>query len=153
MAIKEAFLIFASSVWVGSYGLIIERDSLNAVRWFNCVDQIPWRLKKFCPEIERLKRVIKDWKEQHVLKESNETADILAKAGVFRSDNFLLFLSRLCCLLISFALVDSGFVYPLFSFKKFLLCQKKKKKKIFKVRHKNSRRYGEVMIYIVIETE
>ncbi|XVF32378.1 hypothetical protein REPUB_Repub17cG0076900 [Reevesia pubescens] len=85
-------MIFASLAWVDSYDLIIESDSLNAMKLFNYIDQTPWRLKKYCPEIERFKRAIKDWKVQHVPRESNETADSLAKVGVFRSENFLLFL-------------------------------------------------------------
>ncbi|XVF18913.1 hypothetical protein REPUB_Repub11eG0064600 [Reevesia pubescens] len=57
-AIKEAFTIFSASKWMSSHGLIVESDSINAVKWFNCHDLIPWKLKKFYPAIESLKRVV-----------------------------------------------------------------------------------------------
>ncbi|XVF24045.1 hypothetical protein REPUB_Repub13aG0092800 [Reevesia pubescens] len=49
LAIIEAFSIFVSSKWINSYGLVIESDSYNVVKWFNNHHFFPWRLERFCP--------------------------------------------------------------------------------------------------------
>ncbi|XVE82185.1 hypothetical protein DITRI_Ditri15bG0127000 [Diplodiscus trichospermus] len=48
IAIREAFIIFASSRWVQNHALIIESDSLNAVKWVLNPNSTPWRLRKGC---------------------------------------------------------------------------------------------------------
>ncbi|XVF21119.1 hypothetical protein REPUB_Repub12eG0063000 [Reevesia pubescens] len=92
LAIIEAFSIFSISKWAGSFGLIVESDSSNAVKWFNGHETIPWKLKKLCPLIDSLKNVVLKWKVQHVFRESNDLADGLTKVGVYRSTNLLLVL-------------------------------------------------------------
>ncbi|XVF04059.1 hypothetical protein REPUB_Repub05bG0048400 [Reevesia pubescens] len=91
-AINEAFLIFANSKWCSNAGLIIESDSLNAVRWFNNKELIPWRLKRHNYWIDYWKNAISDWKITHTHRESNSMTDSLAMAEVNCLDNFLVFL-------------------------------------------------------------
>ncbi|XVF07574.1 hypothetical protein REPUB_Repub06bG0151200 [Reevesia pubescens] len=92
LTILEAFLIFAGSKWCSIGGLIVESDSLNAVKWFNNVVSIPWRLKRFSYLLESFKLAIPGWRVVHVLRERNTVADGLAKAGVLRSFPLLLLL-------------------------------------------------------------
>ncbi|XVF37032.1 hypothetical protein REPUB_Repub19eG0110700 [Reevesia pubescens] len=90
LAIKEALAIFVSSKWSRSFGLIIESDSLNVVIWFNDSKLLPWRLRKLCSSIDSLKSLVIDWKVIHVLREANDVADGLAKAGVSRTFDMVL---------------------------------------------------------------
>ncbi|XVE92796.1 hypothetical protein REPUB_Repub01dG0133100 [Reevesia pubescens] len=52
LVIKEAFTIFVKSMWGSSFGLIIESDSANAIRWVNSPTSTPWKLKKYSALIE-----------------------------------------------------------------------------------------------------
>ncbi|XVF06771.1 hypothetical protein REPUB_Repub06bG0079500 [Reevesia pubescens] len=57
LVVKEAFSIFYFSKWAGLLGLIIQSDSTNAVKWFNCHVAISGRMEKFCPTIDSFKCV------------------------------------------------------------------------------------------------
>ncbi|XVF04122.1 hypothetical protein REPUB_Repub05bG0054800 [Reevesia pubescens] len=92
IAINEAFSMFVSSPWSKVYGLIVDSDSQVAVKWFNCHDSMPWKLRKFCSFIDSLKGAVIRWKVQLVYRESNDIADGLAKAGVYRTDNLTVYL-------------------------------------------------------------
>ncbi|XVF77486.1 hypothetical protein PTKIN_Ptkin14bG0048100 [Pterospermum kingtungense] len=68
MAIKEAFELFIGSRWANDFRLAIESDSANVVKWINNPHAIPWRFR-----------------------EENAEADALAKAGVERSVDLIIF--------------------------------------------------------------
>ncbi|XVF28552.1 hypothetical protein REPUB_Repub15cG0039600 [Reevesia pubescens] len=93
ITIKEAFSVFVSLPWSKVYGLIVDSDSQVTVKWFNCHDSMPWKLKNFFPLIDSLKGAVIRWKVQHVFRESNDITDGLAKAGVFRTENLLVYLA------------------------------------------------------------
>ncbi|XVE65734.1 hypothetical protein DITRI_Ditri08aG0023100 [Diplodiscus trichospermus] len=78
MAIREAFILFATSRWVQSCSLIIESDSTNAVNWILKPKEAPWRLRKFINYIENLKALIRDWSVV-IPRESNQVADETCK--------------------------------------------------------------------------
>ncbi|XVE98893.1 hypothetical protein REPUB_Repub03eG0148400 [Reevesia pubescens] len=92
LAINEAFVIFAASKWVKTHGLLNESDSLNPVNWFKQPSSTPRRLKKHIPFVESLKSELISWQVLHVLRESNDIADGLAKSGVNRNNALLLML-------------------------------------------------------------
>ncbi|XVF36408.1 hypothetical protein REPUB_Repub19eG0056100 [Reevesia pubescens] len=87
LAIREAFLIYAASNWGKSHRLLVESDSVNAVKWVKDPESVPWRLKKFCAVIKYAKTEVLDWQIAHVPRECNEFADKLAKDGVARSSD------------------------------------------------------------------
>ncbi|XVE57716.1 hypothetical protein DITRI_Ditri04bG0111700 [Diplodiscus trichospermus] len=84
IAIKEAMELFARSSWVQNYGLLIESDSITAVKWVLSPTEAPWKLRKTISYIESLKSLIPRWQLRHVYRECNEVADNLAKSGVYR---------------------------------------------------------------------
>ncbi|XVE98717.1 hypothetical protein REPUB_Repub03eG0132000 [Reevesia pubescens] len=92
LAIKEAFLAFAASKWGKSYGLIIESDSVNAIKWINLLCCTPWKLRKHNSFVELMKTELMDWKVQHIYKKANEFQDSLAKARVNRLSSLLVVL-------------------------------------------------------------
>ncbi|XVF14483.1 hypothetical protein REPUB_Repub09cG0063900 [Reevesia pubescens] len=93
LTIKKAFTIFVGSKWGSCYGLIIESDNVNAVKFINNLQTISWRLKKFSAFIESLKEARIEWRIQLIHKEINEIVDALVKAGVNRTNNLLIVLN------------------------------------------------------------
>ncbi|XVE50461.1 hypothetical protein DITRI_Ditri01bG0164000 [Diplodiscus trichospermus] len=89
LAIREAFILLASSQWAQTNALIVESDSRNAVNWIIKPELAPWRVRKFISHIENLKLQIKEWDLVHEHREKNQVADYLAKEGVNRADNLL----------------------------------------------------------------
>ncbi|XVF23464.1 hypothetical protein REPUB_Repub13aG0041100 [Reevesia pubescens] len=92
LAVKEAFLVFVASKWGRTHGLMIESDSLNAVKWINYPDLTPWKLKNYVAFIEAWKQDLVSWQISHINMECNEIADGLAKAGVNRNESLLMVL-------------------------------------------------------------
>ncbi|XVE91173.1 hypothetical protein DITRI_Ditri20bG0132900 [Diplodiscus trichospermus] len=90
LAIREAFILFATSKWEQTEALIIESDTMNAVNWILRPNSAPWRLRNFINHIENLKLMIRDWRIVHVLRECNQVADNLAKEAVNLTSDFLL---------------------------------------------------------------
>ncbi|XVF54365.1 hypothetical protein PTKIN_Ptkin05aG0175600 [Pterospermum kingtungense] len=84
LAIREAFLLFTSSPWAPSCKLIIESDSLVAVKWTLAPVSVAWRMRNVSNHIENLKVLLAGWDIQHTLREANHRADMLAKEGVNR---------------------------------------------------------------------
>ncbi|XVF58812.1 hypothetical protein PTKIN_Ptkin07bG0096300 [Pterospermum kingtungense] len=79
LAICEAFKLFVSSSWLNCKILIIENDSLNAVKWDGYHNNGPWKVRHIINNIENLKKNLEEWKVIHVLKEGSQVADGLAK--------------------------------------------------------------------------
>ncbi|XVF58965.1 hypothetical protein PTKIN_Ptkin07bG0108800 [Pterospermum kingtungense] len=67
LAIKEVFLIFASSRWANSHVLIVESDSQSAVKWVNYLGTMPGTMRRFGNQIECFKLKIKEWRVNHIL--------------------------------------------------------------------------------------
>ena len=88
-AIREAILMFCASRWVATHGLIIESDSKNAVKWIECPEEVPWRLRKWVSHIGLLLKNCSSYRVVHVFREANREADKLAKEGVDRSVAFI----------------------------------------------------------------
>ncbi|XVE85483.1 hypothetical protein DITRI_Ditri17bG0094100 [Diplodiscus trichospermus] len=74
-----------------NHGLIVECDSSNAVTWVVNPNKAPWRYRNVINLIENLKMKISRWEVRHILRECNQIADGLAKTGVSRVNDFLLF--------------------------------------------------------------
>ncbi|XVE88825.1 hypothetical protein DITRI_Ditri19aG0099600 [Diplodiscus trichospermus] len=55
LAIREAFVIFSYSPWATAHTLIIESDSMNAVKWIKNPISSPWRIRGIITHIEFLK--------------------------------------------------------------------------------------------------
>ncbi|XVE77075.1 hypothetical protein DITRI_Ditri13aG0032800 [Diplodiscus trichospermus] len=91
MAIKEALSIYFSFQWVNSHRLIIESDSSNEVKWVTNPTSVPWRLRWIVVQIENLKLQFSNWTIKHVLREANELANSLAKSGVHRLEDMVVF--------------------------------------------------------------
>ncbi|XVE83990.1 hypothetical protein DITRI_Ditri16bG0133100 [Diplodiscus trichospermus] len=89
LAIKEAMMIFSGSGWANTHELIIESDSTNAIKWVLHPQNSPWKWRKFIAQIELLKNGKYKCQFSHVLRENNEVADGLAKAGVSRTVDYI----------------------------------------------------------------
>ncbi|XVE89676.1 hypothetical protein DITRI_Ditri20bG0015100 [Diplodiscus trichospermus] len=83
LAIREALILYASSVWAQNTALIMESDSKNAVTWVLNPKSAPWRVQKFINHIENVKSRIKEWKLQHIPREYNQIANSLEKGILF----------------------------------------------------------------------
>ncbi|XVF82522.1 hypothetical protein PTKIN_Ptkin16aG0056100 [Pterospermum kingtungense] len=79
LSVREGFLLFISSQWVVSHKLIIESDSINALKWVLNPTPVPWRIKHMISHIENLKLFVVMWSICHTLREANSVADNLAK--------------------------------------------------------------------------
>ncbi|XVF79235.1 hypothetical protein PTKIN_Ptkin14bG0204400 [Pterospermum kingtungense] len=88
LAIREALIVFSSSSWA-IHGFLLESDSKIAVNWVNNPLKVPWKFQNFISQIENLKKVIKDWRIDHVFREGNQEADLLAKEGINRTNDLL----------------------------------------------------------------
>ncbi|OMO98831.1 reverse transcriptase [Corchorus capsularis] len=88
-AIREAILMFCASRWVTTHGLIIESDSRNAIKWIECPDEVPWRLRKWVSHIGNLLKNCSSYSFNHIFREASMEADKLAKEGVDRSVPFI----------------------------------------------------------------
>ncbi|XVE65736.1 hypothetical protein DITRI_Ditri08aG0023300 [Diplodiscus trichospermus] len=86
LAIREALILYASSIWAQNAALIIESDSKNAVNWVLNAKE-PENLLTI---LKMLKLMIKEWKVVHISRECNRIADGLTKEGVNRFSNLLL---------------------------------------------------------------
>ncbi|XVF43589.1 hypothetical protein PTKIN_Ptkin02bG0051700 [Pterospermum kingtungense] len=92
MAVKEAFQLFISSQWALSHALAVESDSSNVVMWVNNPDKTPWRMRNLMAIIENMKLQVIGWSISHILREANEVADKLAKSGVKRQNDLVVYL-------------------------------------------------------------
>ncbi|XVF83580.1 hypothetical protein PTKIN_Ptkin16aG0500700 [Pterospermum kingtungense] len=94
LAVREAFILFASSQWSHSHRLIIESDSTNAdaVCWTNFPLEAPWAMRRFINHIESLKCKIMDWSVIHISRDANSIADALAQEGVHKEEDWVEFL-------------------------------------------------------------
>ncbi|XVF77402.1 hypothetical protein PTKIN_Ptkin14bG0040100 [Pterospermum kingtungense] len=88
-AVKEAFKLFSSSKWVKEYELDIESDSFNVVQWVSNPDRAPWRLRGILVEMDNLKKLVPSIK--HIFRDANQVADGLAKFGIDRLQEILMF--------------------------------------------------------------
>ncbi|EOY07954.1 Uncharacterized protein TCM_022286 [Theobroma cacao] len=82
LAVREAFVIFSTSRWKNDYSLCIESDSSNAVKWTKQPDTAPWKMRKWLIQMERMKEELNGWTIRHIMRETNERVDNLAKQGV-----------------------------------------------------------------------
>ncbi|XVF06594.1 hypothetical protein REPUB_Repub06bG0062400 [Reevesia pubescens] len=89
LAIKEAFLLFASSRWIGSHKLWVESDCKNAMDWCKASTSSPWKLRRWFNFIESSKSKLIGWCITHIPRQINEVADSLAKTGSNRADTYL----------------------------------------------------------------
>lgn len=62
LAIKEAMLHFAASMWVRSHELLIASDSTNAVNRNLAPEEAPWKLRNIILQMGSLKSSIDRWK-------------------------------------------------------------------------------------------
>ncbi|XVE50518.1 hypothetical protein DITRI_Ditri01bG0168600 [Diplodiscus trichospermus] len=88
-AIREALLIFISAPWIRYKSLIIESDSSVAVEWVRLPSHAPWRVRKSIVHIENLKKQVGIWSIVHTVRECNVDADVLAKEGLNRTEDFV----------------------------------------------------------------
>ncbi|EOY04744.1 Uncharacterized protein TCM_019931 [Theobroma cacao] len=92
LAVGEAMILFATSSWANSTGIIIESDSMNVVSWASLPEKSPWSLRQLFLQIALLKGRVAGWQIRHILRSGNEAADSLAKPGIDRSHDLL----RIC---------------------------------------------------------
>ncbi|XVE50293.1 hypothetical protein DITRI_Ditri01bG0150200 [Diplodiscus trichospermus] len=75
----------------GDVSLIIESDSRNAINWVLEPKSAPWKLRSIILDIEQFKTHIHIWQIIHTLRDCNNVADGLARAGVYRTSDPLAF--------------------------------------------------------------
>lgn len=71
------------------YSLIIESDSINAVKWVSEPTIRFGNIENEYLELSLSKRKIEDWKIIHTLRNANGVADQLVKNGVLRENDLL----------------------------------------------------------------
>ncbi|XVF57055.1 hypothetical protein PTKIN_Ptkin06aG0172600 [Pterospermum kingtungense] len=89
LAIREALIVFISSPWVFSDGLIIESDSKFATNWVLNPALPTWKVRNFVNHIENLKSQVLEFRVMQIYREANRTTDALAKEGTDRETNLL----------------------------------------------------------------
>ncbi|XP_038704713.1 uncharacterized protein LOC120000656 [Tripterygium wilfordii] len=89
-AIYKALDLTASSSSLIRRSVIIESDSLNAVKWVAEECDPPWKLGQIANSIILLRHKVPSISLQHTLRGRNDLADLLAKEGTRRSSDFLI---------------------------------------------------------------
>lgn len=92
LAIFRAIQITSRFEYIKASRLIIEFDSINAVRWSNEDSGGPWNLNFQLNYIRNARRSWRDLSIIHKGRESNIVADTLAKQGLIRENEFLAWL-------------------------------------------------------------
>lgn len=91
-AIVKAIDLSASNCHLHHQHLIIESDSVNAIRWMNNPLSRHWKHHNLFSYVNRLKAYFVSITFSHIFRESNCMADGLAKQGVRRSSEFVAWL-------------------------------------------------------------
>ncbi|EOY08885.1 Uncharacterized protein TCM_024158 [Theobroma cacao] len=87
-AIREGISLFFSSPWVTTHSVVVENDSANAINWVQHHCKVLWRMKNTSNSIETFLRRSTRFTFKQIMREANNIADGLAKAGVLRDSNF-----------------------------------------------------------------
>ncbi|XVF44406.1 hypothetical protein PTKIN_Ptkin02bG0117800 [Pterospermum kingtungense] len=90
--------MFSHSQWVKDYGLKLESDFTNVVKWLNDPGSGIWRFRGIISHIEGLKNILQNWSAVHTYREGNSLADGLTKSRVHRSKDLVLTFSPFCTL-------------------------------------------------------
>ncbi|KAL4368431.1 hypothetical protein GQ457_05G036100 [Hibiscus cannabinus] len=85
-AIAAALDILVEGKWEGLSSFVIESDSAVALSWILHKERRPWRLDRWFRDIDGACLMLPCVCFNHVLREANALADVLAKGGVDRSD-------------------------------------------------------------------
>ncbi|KAL4378674.1 hypothetical protein GQ457_02G029430 [Hibiscus cannabinus] len=85
-AIAAALDILVVGKWEGVSSFVIESDSAVALSWILHKERRPWRLDRWFRDIDGACLMLPCVCFNHVLREANALADVLAKGGVDRSD-------------------------------------------------------------------
>ncbi|KAL4367900.1 hypothetical protein GQ457_05G022870 [Hibiscus cannabinus] len=85
-AIVAALDILVARKWDGVSFFVIESDSTMALSWILHKERRPWRLGRWFRDIDGACLVLSCVCFNHVLREANALADVLAKCGVDISD-------------------------------------------------------------------
>ncbi|KAL4323930.1 hypothetical protein GQ457_11G025010 [Hibiscus cannabinus] len=72
--------------WEGVSSFVIESDSAVALSWILHKERRPWRLDRWFRDIDGACLVLPCVCFNHVLREANALADVLAKGGEDRAD-------------------------------------------------------------------
>ena len=75
MAIKVALGMFVRSIWKGKFGLVIESNSMIAIRWCSDKDNRPWKLWGVFDVIDKLLEDIGNVTLAHIYREGNDLVD------------------------------------------------------------------------------
>ncbi|XVF86577.1 hypothetical protein PTKIN_Ptkin18bG0053200 [Pterospermum kingtungense] len=67
-------------------------------------DKTPWRMRNLMALIKNMKRQVIDWSISHTLGQANDVADKLAKSGVERQNDLVIYYAQFlfCCCLYCF---------------------------------------------------
>lgn len=90
LVVKKAFTLFANLRMV-SCPLTLETDLANMVKWIIEPKLGPVENEKVINEVENLNQLVNSLPIIHTLREASEIADRLAKAGVNRTEDCVLF--------------------------------------------------------------
>jgi ribonuclease HI len=91
-AIIKAIELSASNCLLHHQHLIIESDSVNVISWMNKPHSRPWKHHNLFSSVNRLKPYFGSITLSHIFRESNCMADCMAKQGVRRSNEFVVWL-------------------------------------------------------------
>ncbi|KAL4385916.1 hypothetical protein GQ457_09G028800 [Hibiscus cannabinus] len=97
LAIKEACLLFRNSTWARKFKLIIETDSTLATRWMTLPSSCAGIFKPLIDSYLKLCEGL-DWSISHIPRARNSLADNLAKKGIARTNDIVVWRRCDCCL-------------------------------------------------------
>ncbi|EOY22120.1 Uncharacterized protein TCM_014308 [Theobroma cacao] len=81
MAIKHALCMYASSPNAGNDQLVVESDSIVPLTWVEKVNHRPWNIWHIFNEIDTIRATLGRVISQHIMRDGNSYADMLANHG------------------------------------------------------------------------
>ncbi|KAK6281857.1 hypothetical protein POUND7_015682 [Theobroma cacao] len=85
LAVREAFLLFATSTRVSSHNLIIESNSMKVVKWIRDPLTVLWCFHNITFQIKSISSRVINWEIIHLPRFGNCIANCLAKEVVGRA--------------------------------------------------------------------
>lgn len=94
LAIKEAFMLYASLKWANTHWLMLESNLKNAIGQMLKPNTTPWTLRNCMMHIEACEQKIECWEIQKIPCKANDQGDQLAKIWVQRLSPMMMVLGQ-----------------------------------------------------------
>ena len=91
LAVCKALMVFVATRLASSHRLVIESDSRNVVNCMLNPSGSPWVMKRLMAQMEYYKQQLLSCDIVFILREGNNMADAMAKFGVSRQHDLVVF--------------------------------------------------------------